>query len=82
MLKPHLLPWGFFCLKSYIGLQSKNTYHNSIQTFFIRTFSTAALKSIGPVVAFCSILAGCAGTLIYVNLTHSASKAWDMQTQG
>lgn len=40
------------------------------------TFSTAALKSIGPVVAFCSILAGCAGALIYVDLTHGASKPW------
>lgn len=45
------------------------------------TFSTATLKSIGPVVAFCSILAWRAGTLIYVNLTHSASKPWDIQTQ-
>lgn len=40
------------------------------------TFSTAALKPIGSVVAFCSILAGCAGALIYVDLTHGASKPW------
>lgn len=40
------------------------------------TFSTAALEPIGPVVAFCSILAGCAGALIYVDLTHGASKPW------
>lgn len=40
------------------------------------TFSTAALESIRPVVAFCSILAGCAGALIYVDLTHGASKPW------
>lgn len=40
------------------------------------TFSTAALKPIGPVVAFCSILAGCASALIYVDLTHGASKPW------
>ncbi len=45
------------------------------------TFSAAALEPIGPVVAFCSILARCAGALIYVDLTHGASKAWDMQTQ-
>lgn len=45
------------------------------------TFSTAALESIGPVVAFCSILAGRAGALIYVDLTHGAGKPWDMQTQ-
>lgn len=40
------------------------------------TFSTAALKPIGPVVALCSILAGSAGALIYVDLTHGASKPW------
>lgn len=40
------------------------------------TFSTAALEPIGPVVAFRSILAGRAGALIYVDLTHGASKPW------
>lgn len=40
------------------------------------TFSTAALEPIGAVVALCSILAGCAGALIYVDLTHGASKPW------
>lgn len=40
------------------------------------TFSTAALETIRPVVAFCSILAGRAGALIYVDLTHGASKPW------
>lgn len=40
------------------------------------TFSTAALKPIGPVVALCSILAGSAGAFIYVDLTHGASKPW------
>lgn len=40
------------------------------------TFSAAALEPVGPVVAFCSILARCAGALIYVDLTHGASKAW------
>lgn len=40
------------------------------------TFSTAALKAIGPVVALGSILARCTRTLIDVNLTHGAGKAW------
>lgn len=40
------------------------------------TFSTAALESIGSVAAFRSILARRAGALIYVDLTHGASKPW------
>lgn len=40
------------------------------------TLSTAALKPIGSVVAFCSILTGRAGALINVNLAHVASKPW------
>lgn len=40
------------------------------------TFSTAALKPIGPIVAFCSILTRRAGALVYVYLTHGTRKAW------
>lgn len=40
------------------------------------TFSTTALKPVGSVVAFCSVLAGRASALIYVDLTHGASKPW------
>lgn len=40
------------------------------------SFSTAAFKTIGSVVALSSVLAGCTCTLIDVNLTHGASKAW------
>lgn len=40
------------------------------------TFSTAALVAVGSVVAFGSVLAGRAGALIYVDLTHGASKPW------
>lgn len=45
------------------------------------TFSAAALVAIGSVDALGSVLAGCAGTLIYVDLTHGAGEAWDRQTQ-
>lgn len=40
------------------------------------TFSAAALEPVGPVVALRSILAGRAGALIDVDLTHGASKPW------
>jgi hypothetical protein len=45
------------------------------------TFSTAALVSVGPVVTLGSVLAGRAGALINVDLTHGASKPWDRQIQ-
>lgn len=55
--------------------------HNHTHIFIKQlTFSTAAFIPIGPVNALGSILAGSAGTLINVDLTHGASKPWDRQT--
>lgn len=48
----------------------------TLAKFPLITFSTAALKPIGPIVALCSILTGRAGALIYVNLTHGTRKPW------
>lgn len=61
-----------------LTLNSKGI-HQAQQTYTIRqthmlTFSAAAFVPVGTVNALGSILAGSAGTLINVDLTHGASK--------
>lgn len=60
-----------------LSTQTHDTHTHTQQL----TFSAAALVAIGPVDALGSVLTRCAGTLVYVDLAHGASKTWDRQTQ-
>ena len=59
-----------------------HTHTPTINGRWFLTLSAAALVSIGPVEALGAVLAGRAGALIDVDLTHGARKPWDRQTQG
>ncbi len=60
-------------------LHSRHTQSDT-HLHLLLTFSAAAFVPIGTVDALGSILAGSAGALINVDLTHGASKPWDRQT--
>lgn len=62
-----------------LGLLEEPTHSLTDNTTL--TFSAAALEPVGPVVAFGPVLAGGAGALVDVDLTHGASEPWDIQTQ-